>query len=140
MNSNVVSDRRQKRSAIMRAVKGRDTKPELAVRKLLRPIASGYRLHRKDIPGCPDIVFVGRKLAVFVHGCFWHGHRCRRGARIPKSNKRYWVQKISRNQTRDRKIRNALRKSGWRVLVIWECQLKEPQALSASLRAFVKTA
>lgn len=127
-----------KRSAIMRAVKGRDTRPELAVRKMLWAIAPGYRVHRKDILGCPDMAFMSRKLAVFVHGCFWHGHNCRRGARVPKSNKRYWIEKISRNRTRDKKVREALRRKGWRTLTVWECQLKNSSVLEATLRSFVK--
>ena len=89
------------RSAVMRAVKSRDTSPELAVRALLRPIAPGYRLHRGDLPGKPDIVYASRKLAIFVHGCFWHGHDCARGARAPKTNAAYWRAKIARNRARD---------------------------------------
>ena len=85
----------------MRAVKSRDTSPELAVRALLRPIAPGYRLHRGDLPGKPDVVYVSRKLAIFVHGCFWHGHDCPRGARAPKTNAAYWRAKIARNRARD---------------------------------------
>ena len=89
------------RSAIMRAVRARDTSPELAVRRLLRPMAPGYRLHRKDIPGRPDIAYIGAKRAIFVHGCFWHGHECARGARAPKTNADYWRAKIARNKARD---------------------------------------
>ena len=85
----------------MRAVKSRDTNPELAVRALLRPIAPGYRLHRGDLPGKPDVVYASRKLAIFVHGCFWHGHDCARGARAPKTNAAYWRAKIARNRARD---------------------------------------
>ena len=87
----------------MRAVKSRDTGPERAVRALLRAIAPGYRLHRADLPGKPDIVYAGRKLAIFVHGCFWHGHDCARGARMPKANADYWRAKIARNRARDAK-------------------------------------
>ena len=82
------------RSAIMRAVPSRNTSAERAVRDILRPIAPGYRLHRKDVPGNPDIAYIGRRKAIFVHGCFWHGHDCARGARIPKSNRDYWIAKI----------------------------------------------
>src|ERR1700761_6504327 len=91
------------RSATMRAVKSRDTKPELAVRKILREMAPGYRLHRADLPGKPDIVYGRRKLAIFVHGCFWHGHDCARGARAPKANAEYWQGKIGRNRARDQR-------------------------------------
>ena len=109
----------------MRAVKSRDTSPELAVRALLRPIAPGYRLHRADLPGKPDIVYGPRKLAIFVHGCFWHGHDCARGARMPKANADYWRAKIARNRARDAKTLAAYAAMGWRALVVYECELKD---------------
>ena len=87
----------EKRSAVMRRVKGRDTTPELKVRRLLWSLGARYRLHRKDLPGKPDIVLPGRRLAIFVHGCFWHGHDCARGARVPKQNRDYWLGKVGRN-------------------------------------------
>jgi len=123
------------RSAIMRAVKSRDTGPELAVRAILRSLAPGYRLNRADLPGKPDIVYSGRRLAIFVHGCFWHGHDCPRGARMPKANADYWRQKIARNRARDAKNVEALEAMGWRALAIFECELKEPAALRARLGA-----
>ena len=119
----------------MRAVKSRDTKPELAVRKLLRDFAPGYRLQRADLPGKPDIAYGKRKLAIFVHGCFWHGHDCTRGARAPKANADYWRDKIARNRARDIANVKALEALGWRPLVIYECELKEPAALRARLGA-----
>ncbi|MBM3608658.1 MAG: DNA mismatch endonuclease Vsr [Alphaproteobacteria bacterium] len=128
------------RSAIMRAVPSRDTSAELAVRKLLRPIAPGYRLHRKDIPGKPDIAFIGAKRAIFVHGCFWHGHDCKRGARMPKSNAEYWRAKIARNIARDARHRAALAALGWRVLTIWECEIAQPAALRRRLADFADAA
>ncbi len=121
------------RSAVMRAVKSRDTGPERAVRAMLRPIAPGYRLHRADLPGKPDIVYGGRKLAIFVHGCFWHGHDCPRGARIPKANAGYWGAKIARNRARDAKTLTAYPAMGWRALVVYECELKDRGALAARL-------
>ena len=124
------------RSAIMRAVPRRDTSAELKVRRLLRPIAPGYRLHRKDVPGNPDIAFVGAKKAIFVHGCFWHGHDCRRGARVPKTNADYWQAKIGRNRARDARHLDELAALGWRALVVWECELADEAALAARLRAF----
>ena len=123
------------RSAVMRAVKSRDTGPERAVRALLRPIAPGYRLHRADLPGKPDVVYAGRKLAIFVHGCFWHGHDCARGARMPKTNAPYWRAKIARNRARDIKTLAAYSALGWRALVIYECELKDRAALGARLAA-----
>jgi DNA mismatch endonuclease (patch repair protein) len=123
------------RSAVMRAVKSQDTGPELAVRRLLREFAPGYRLHRADLPGKPDIVYGKRKLAIFVHGCFWHGHDCARGARMPKANAEYWRGKIERNRARDARNLEALAALGWRTVVVYECALKEPAALRARLGA-----
>jgi DNA mismatch endonuclease (patch repair protein) len=121
------------RSATMRAVKSRDTGPELAVRKMLREIAPGYRLHRADLPGKPDIVYGRRRLAIFVHGCFWHGHDCPRGARMPKANADYWQAKIARNRVRDAAVIEALRAMGWRAVIIYECALKDLPALRTRL-------
>ncbi|WP_166141375.1 very short patch repair endonuclease [Methylosinus sp. RM1] len=126
-----------KRSAIMRAVKSRDTSPEKAVRALLRGFAPHYRLHRKDVPGNPDIAYVGRKRAIFVHGCFWHGHDCARGARTPKTNADYWRAKIARNRARDIAHQEKLASLGWRALIVWECELKDKGALEAKLREFL---
>jgi DNA mismatch endonuclease (patch repair protein) len=125
------------RSAVMRAVKSRDTSPELAVRALLRAFAPGYRLHRKDVPGNPDIAYVGRKQAIFVHGCFWHGHDCARGARMPKANADYWRAKIARNRARDAAHRARLDGLGWRALTVWECEVKDRATLERRLRAFL---
>ena len=119
----------------MRAVKSRDTGPELAVRKLLRAIAPGYRLHSAELPGKPDIVYGSRRLAIFVHGCFWHGHDCARGARRPRTNAAYWRAKIARNLARDEANVKALAERGWRVLVIYECALKKADALRQRLGA-----
>ncbi len=121
------------RSAVMRAVKGRDTAPELRVRRMLHRAGYRYRLHRRDLPGRPDIVFAGRKVAMFVHGCFWHGHDCRRGARAPKANADYWRGKIARNRARDVVAEAALTAMGWRAVVVWECELRAEPALMARL-------
>src|SRR6516225_4466656 len=112
----------EKRSAVMRRVKGKDTTPELTVRAALRKLGVGYRLHRADLPGKPDIAMPGRKLALFVHGCFWHGHDCARGARMPKANAEYWRAKIARNRARDLKTVAAIEAIGWRALIIHECE------------------
>ena len=129
-----VSDRvSYDRSAVMRAVRSRDTGAELAVRAILRALAPGYRLHRADLPGKPDIVYGRRKLAIFVHGCFWHGHDCARGARMPKTNMNYWRAKIARNRARDATTLAALEGMGWRALAVYECELKDPAALGARL-------
>jgi DNA mismatch endonuclease, patch repair protein len=123
------------RSAIMRAVKSRDTAPELAVRKLARAIAPGYRLNRASLPGKPDIVYAKRRLAIFVHGCFWHGHDCKRGAREPRANNSYWRLKIAGNRARDEKNLASLDALGWQTLVIYECALKDRAALERVLGA-----
>jgi DNA mismatch endonuclease, patch repair protein len=123
------------RSAIMRAVKSRDTAPELTVRKLVRALAPGYRLHRAGLPGRPDIVYGKRRLAIFVHGCFWHGHDCKRGAREPRANNSYWRAKIAGNRARDAKNLAALSALGWRTLVIHECALKDRAAVEWVLGA-----
>jgi DNA mismatch endonuclease (patch repair protein) len=124
----------EKRSAVMRRVKGKDTAPERVVRRLIWRLGGRYRLHRADLPGKPDIVLPGRRLAVFVHGCFWHGHHCARGARVPKANRDYWLGKVGRNRTRDAASRAALAAAGWRVETIWECELKDRAALEARVR------
>ena len=123
----------EKRSSVMRRVKGKDTSPELKVRRVLTRMGLRYRLHRKDLPGKPDIVMPGRKLAIFVHGCFWHGHDCARGARVPQANRPYWEAKIGRNRERDIEHRAALAATGWRVLTLWECELKDEAALTETL-------
>ena len=120
----------------MRAVKGRDTKPELFVRRLLRDIAPGYRLCRRDLPGAPDISYIGRKKAIFVHGCFWHGHDCKRGARAPKANAEYWRHKIARNFSRDEAHLKRYAEMGWQVLTVWECEMRDKAALTERLRDF----
>ncbi|HEY5411745.1 MAG TPA: very short patch repair endonuclease [Caulobacteraceae bacterium] len=125
----------EKRSDVMRQVKAKGTAPELKVRKLLWSMGLRYRLHRKDLPGAPDIVLPGRKLAVFVHGCFWHGHDCARGARVPKQNRAYWTQKIERNRQRDVRTQAELEARGWTPLVVWECELKDMPQLKARLHA-----
>ena len=123
----------EKRSAVMRRVKGKDTTPELAVRKALTGLGARYRLHRADLPGKPDIVLPGRRLALFVHGCFWHGHDCARGSRVPKQNRDYWVGKVARNRARDVSAREALAALGWRVETLWECELKDAAPLNERL-------
>ncbi|HEY2709078.1 MAG TPA: DNA mismatch endonuclease Vsr [Caulobacteraceae bacterium] len=127
----------EKRSAVMRRVKGKDTAPERQVRALVWRLGGRYRLHRQDLPGKPDLVLPGRRLAIFVHGCFWHGHDCARGARVPKANRDYWVGKIGRNRERDVDTRAALEAKGWRVETIWECELKDHAALETRVAALL---
>jgi len=122
----------------MARIKGKDTKPEKTVRSLLHAMGYRFRLHRKDLPGTPDIVLSGRKAVVFVHGCFWHGHSCSRNKRQPKTNALFWARKLALNVARDMRNREELEALGWRVLVVWECEIKEVTALSERLQAFLK--
>ncbi len=121
------------RSAVMRRVRGRDTAPELKLRKLLTRLGLRYRLHRKDLPGSPDIAMIGKKTAIFMHGCFWHGHDCKRGARQPKANADYWIGKIGRNKARDAGNIAKLEGMGWRAVVVWECEFRDEAELEARL-------
>lgn len=110
------------RSRMMATVRGRDTRPEMFVRRALHAAGFRYRLHRKDLPGRPDVVLPRHRLAIFVHGCFWHGHDCRRGRR-PTSNTGFWDAKLARNVERDGEAQEALKAAGWTVEIIWECSL-----------------
>ncbi|HEX5423838.1 MAG TPA: very short patch repair endonuclease [Candidatus Acidoferrales bacterium] len=128
------------RRRTMQAVKSKNTAPELLVRRLAHKMGFRFRLHCKDLPGKPDIVFPNRHKAIFVHGCFWHGHTCARGARVPKANREYWKGKVSRNQERDLKHLKDLSAAGWKSLVIWECELREGGKLSARIKRFLGAA
>ena len=112
------------RSRTMAAVRSKDTKPEMLVRRAAHALGYRFRLHRKDLPGKPDLVFPSRKAVIFVDGCYWHGHDCKRGARMPKTNVEYWQAKIARNMKRDANNIATLEADGWQVLTIWECELK----------------
>lgn len=126
-----------RRSRNMSRIRGRDTKPEMAVRRLLHRMGYRYRLHRKDLPGKPDIVCGPRRKVIFVHGCFWHGHSCKRGRRVPKSNVEYWQAKIARNVERHSDQLSELTATGWTGLTLWECELADTDALAQCLRAFL---
>ena len=115
---------RRKRSEIMRAVKGKDTVPEIRVRRLVHSLGYRYRLHVRELPGVPDLVFPRWRKVIFVHGCFWHRHRCSEGRSTPSSNSEYWQKKFIANKRRDAVHRRRLRNLGWEVLVIWECETK----------------
>lgn len=122
----------------MSRVREKNTSPELKVRSLVHRLGYRFRLHRKDLPGKPDLVFPSRKKIIFVHGCFWHGHDCARGKREPKSNTEYWVEKIRRNTERDARHWSELKSLGWDALVVWECELKDAEALSSRLTSFLE--
>lgn len=123
----------------MRCVKSRDTAPEMAVRDLVCGLGFRYRLHRDDLPGKPDLVFGKQRRVIFVHGCFWHGHRCKRGDRAPETNAEYWRLKISRNRDRDAKVLEDLGKQGWVALVVWECELRNSTQLAERIRVFLSS-
>jgi DNA mismatch endonuclease (patch repair protein) len=122
----------------MRRIRAKNTRPELIVRKLLRELGySSYRLHRKDLPGKPDIAYIGRRKAILIHGCFWHKHDCKRGQYRPKSNQDYWIPKLERNIQRDKENVRELTEMEWEVLVIWECEIANRVSLSIKLTQFL---
>jgi DNA mismatch endonuclease, patch repair protein len=128
----------EERSRNMAAIKGKNTKPEMLVRRLVHAAGYRYRLHRRNLPGCPDLVFPSRRSAIFVHGCFWHCHDCKYGQVHPETNARFWDEKRTGNVSRDTKNRAELEKSGWRVLVVWECQTRDETDLRRTLLNFLE--
>ncbi len=125
----------EERSRVMAAVKGKNTKPELRVRRALHGLGYRFRLQRKDLPGKPDIVLPRYKLCVFVHGCFWHQHPGCKRATIPDANREFWLEKFAKNRRRDEIVRRELEALGWRVRVIWECATKAPEKLDAVIKS-----
>ena len=123
-------------SAIMSGVRHKNTRPELALRRLAHGMGYRYRLHGKGLPGKPDLVFSKRRAAVFVHGCFWHGHGCAQD-RPPRSRLDFWLPKLSANRKRDERNQRLLEEAGWRVLTLWECELGDDVAVTARLRDFL---
>ena len=121
------------RSRLMSRIRSKDTGPERAVRSLLHSLGFRFRLHRKDLPGTPDIVLPGRAAVVFVHGCFWHGHACKVD-KMPKSRTDYWGPKIEANRARDVRKAAKLRRLGWKVVTVYECELKQPERLARRLQ------
>ena len=121
----------------MQAVKQGDTTPEVVVRSALHKLGCRFTLQRANLPGRPDIVMPARRRIVLVHGCFWHGHSCARGCRLPVTNALYWRKKIARNRSRDKRVLAALRRAGWRVLVVWECGTRDYAKLLGCLAAFL---
>lgn len=122
---------------MMRAFKSEDTAPEIAVRRLVYALGYRYRLHRKDLPGSPDVVFAPRMRLIFIHGCFWHFHGCSL-TRVPKNNVGYWLPKLERNRARDARNVDALREAGWSCLVIWECEIQSEKELRKRLGQFLR--
>jgi DNA mismatch endonuclease, patch repair protein len=128
---------RKERSQRMSLIRNRDTKPELLVRRLLHRSGYRYRLHRTDLPGKPDLVFAGLKKVIFVHGCFWHRHPKCGLARLPKSRLSFWLPKLTENRRRDLKNSRRLRKLGWAVKIVWECEIRDQSALVRKLHTFL---
>ncbi|MCA9293212.1 MAG: DNA mismatch endonuclease Vsr [Phycisphaerales bacterium] len=127
----------EERSENMRRVRNCDTGPELTVRRLAHNLGYRYRLHRNDLPGCPDLVFPRRMCVIFVHGCFWHRHNCRRGNAMPGTRTAFWKAKFEATARRDRHTVHQLRRKGWRVLIVWECQTRDHNALQKRIRQFL---
>ena len=127
----------EQRSAQMSRIRGKNTKPELVVRRLVHALGYRFRIHRRDLPGVPDLAFLRRRKVIFVHGCFWHRHPGCRYAYTPKSNVEFWQKKFSSNVERDERVMNNLRTAGWATLVIWECETSDLEALSARLRSYL---
>ena len=125
------------RSFNMSRIRSKDTKPEMIVRRLAHRLGYRFRLHRSDLPGKPDLVFPSRRKIIFVHGCFWHKHRCKAGSVVPLTNAGFWAAKRRANVKRDRKCNRELEETGWIVLVVWECQTKSPDMLRSLLEGFL---
>lgn len=128
----------EKRSWIMSRVRAKDTSPELAVRSMVHRIGFRFRLHRSDLPGRPDLVFPKHRKVIFVHGCFWHGHKGCPRSKLPKTNREFWREKISRNIERDQQACSELSRMGWDVLVVWECQVRKPQQAGQLIEGFMR--
>lgn len=120
----------------MSLIRGKDTTPEFCVRRIVHGLGYRYRKHRADLPGRPDLVFAGRRKIIFVHGCFWHRHCCGLG-RMPKSRLKFWREKLEGNRARDRANKQRLRRAGWDVLVLWECQTRDPLAVASRVTEFL---
>lgn len=129
-----------RRSANMRAIRSKDTKPEMVVRRLVHSLGARFRLHRRDLPGRPDLAFISRRQVIFVHGCFWHQHPGCREGRPPGSRPDYWLPKLARNVARDRDAEQRLRSEDWDVLTVWECETKNLDALRRKLQQFLRPA
>ncbi len=127
----------EERSRVMSRIRGKDTKPELTVRRILHSMGYRFRLHRRDLPGNPDIVLPRHGVCIFVHGCFWHLHRKCKAARLPKTRRAWWRKKLEGNVARDKRRAATLRRLGWRVITIWECQTEKPDRLLKRLQALL---
>jgi DNA mismatch endonuclease (patch repair protein) len=132
-----MTDYQTKLSARMSRIRKKDTKPEMIVRRLTHALGFRYRLHRRELPGTPDLVFPGRRKVILVHGCFWHQHDCQLGRKQPSTNQEYWLPKLRRNIERDEANGIKLKKAGWEILVIWECETRQSIGLADKIRGFL---
>jgi DNA mismatch endonuclease (patch repair protein) len=130
----------KKRSEVMRSIRKKGTAPEMRVRRLAHSLGYRFRLHRKDLPGTPDLTFPGRRKVILVHGCFWHQHPGCKLCRQPKSNLEYWLPKLQRNVDRDKLVRAALTDTGWGCLIVWECETTQPELLKMKVATFLDAA
>jgi DNA mismatch endonuclease (patch repair protein) len=130
---------REQRVYCMSRIRGKDTMPEIAVRRLVHRLRYRFRLHNRELPGCPDIVLPRHKKVIFVHGCFWHMHKCRYGKVIPQTRKKFWQTKRQATVARDRKTIKELKTLGWKVLVLWECQIRNTPELSNRIKEFLSS-
>ncbi|MGN6482469.1 very short patch repair endonuclease [Luteibacter sp.] len=127
----------RQRSLHMALIRAKDTKPEMRVRRLVHGMGFRYRLHARNLPGTPDLVFPGRRSAIFVHGCFWHHHKGCKLARIPKSRVEFWSTKLERNRERDALTTRRLRTAGWRVMIVWECETRDEERMKRRICKFL---
>ena len=137
MSSEVIHEVSEQRSRNMSAIKSKNTKPEIAVRKLLHSMGYRFRLHRKDLPGSPDIVLPKYKTVIFVHGCFWHRHQNCKYASNPKTRREFWEKKFKENIERDKKTQEKLKNLGWKTKIVWECEIKKQDKLIKKIEDFL---
>ena len=127
----------ERRSANMRQIRSKNTTPELLLRRMLHRLGYRFRLHRKDLPGKPDLVFPSRRKTIFVHGCFWHQHPACREGRVPGTRLEYWAPKLAGNRQRDEAAQSALQEQGWQFLVVWECELRDTASALRTVKRFL---
>lgn len=129
---------KSQRKFCMSQNKGKDTSPEISVRRLVYSLGHHYRLHRKNLPGCPDMIFPGKKKAIFINGCYWHRHNCKKGRSMPQTRKTFWQSKFKKTILRDKRNLKKLRLLGYKILVVWECQTRKPGKLVERIMAFLE--
>lgn len=128
---------KQQRKQCMSAVRNKDTKPEIVVRKLVHSLGYRYRLHGSNLPGKPDLVLTSKRKVIFVHGCFWHRHSCKKGRSMPLTQKEFWREKLDNNKVRDRRDRRKLKELGWQTMIVWECETRNIEKLTKKLKRFL---